>query len=848
MPRKPPPGLQSQLVDVPFPLEGMDITRAFMRQRQLTCVQAMNVRAFEPGTDRARGGSRPGLVKYAVGPVAAIQDITVFVSEGAVAGGIVAAGPGIPGTSTNTVVVANPGSQLTTVGGTVSLNNSATDTISSPAFVWTAQGLPAGLAINASSGKITGTTSVVQSCTVVITATDHQGSFGTATFTWIVATSVSARTQYIAFASGGNVNVVNGTGYTQIGTGISASAAVVFAAPLQQQLFYCDGLSYKFFAPWANNIQTLTPVQGVLPVDSAGNTCTLIETWNGRLVLSGLLKDPANWFMSAQLNPFNFDYSPPTQVATQAVAGNDSPAGTLGDTVRCLVPYNDQILVFGCSHSIWQLTGDPMNGGQLTVVSKQLGMQWGRPYCIDPLGQVYFVGSDRGIYKLVPGSLPVWMSQPISRLLQNLAPYNPQAPANNQVIFRLVWDMYNRGLWVFATPLAAGATPTHFFWEERTNAWWPQQFANSSHDPLSAIAAGLDAADQQVLLLGGRDGTIRYFSDTAPNDDGTAITSSAMIGPIGTKRQLDNAEGILFKRAIVTLGDDSGQVNWSLYSGPTVETALNAIKPAASGTWLPGRNPVIEARSAGFYHYLLLATSFPWTVERITAEVATLGRIWQRSLMAPPTQAVATATISATPNPVTNPAGAPVTVTWDSSGGVSATLNGRPVALNGSQTFAQTLTTTYTLVVTGGAGGLVSASAFVPVAPAALSLTMSPPVIPFFGAPMTFTLASTNGVSATWSLTNANGFQWSSYAVPLNGSWLELRIVPNEGPFPLTATVTITGAPGTPAATISIQLPFGSQALIVQSKPGEGWIKRSRRIVKRRGGTFGPVGASFGGG
>jgi hypothetical protein len=61
MPRKPP---TEAYVDVPFPVNGVDQSAGYQDQRPLTTRTGQNVRAFEPGTGRARGGSRPGLRQY----------------------------------------------------------------------------------------------------------------------------------------------------------------------------------------------------------------------------------------------------------------------------------------------------------------------------------------------------------------------------------------------------------------------------------------------------------------------------------------------------------------------------------------------------------------------------------------------------------------------------------------------------------------------------------------------------------------------------------------------------------------------------------------------------------------
>lgn len=51
-------------VDMPFPLKGLNVSTEYDLQPGMTSPEALNVRAFEPETARARGGQRPGLVRY----------------------------------------------------------------------------------------------------------------------------------------------------------------------------------------------------------------------------------------------------------------------------------------------------------------------------------------------------------------------------------------------------------------------------------------------------------------------------------------------------------------------------------------------------------------------------------------------------------------------------------------------------------------------------------------------------------------------------------------------------------------------------------------------------------------
>jgi endo-1,4-beta-xylanase len=88
---------------------------------------------------------------------------------------------------TNTVTVTNPGAQSATVGTASSLQVHATDSAAGQTLTYSATGLPAGLAINAASGLISGTPTAAASSTVAVTVRDGTGATGTASFAWTVS-------------------------------------------------------------------------------------------------------------------------------------------------------------------------------------------------------------------------------------------------------------------------------------------------------------------------------------------------------------------------------------------------------------------------------------------------------------------------------------------------------------------------------------------------------------------------------------------------------------------------------------------------------------------------------------
>lgn len=414
----------------------------------------------------------------------------------------------------------------------------------------------------------------------------------------------------------------DGSDATEIASAfVRQTSPVVFSAQNGAYVYYVDGTRYKRYDAYNNVTEDWTASSGSLPSDVNLETARLIETWHGRTVLAGLRSDPQNWFMSAVNDPRDWNYSPTSTSESQAVAGNNSPAGKVGDAITSLVPYSDDVLLIGGDHSIYAITGDPMAGGRIDLISESIGMAWGRPYCKDPAGVLWFFSSRCGIYRMVPGQLLERVSQPID---EKLAAINL---ATN--IVRMAWDDRQQGLHVFIAPLAAPGATTHYWFDARNKAWFPDVFADTDHDPKAVYVFDADDPNDRVLVLGSWDGYLRTFGADAQDDDGTPIDSYVLLGPL--QASLDGTFMLRSFEAI--LAKDSADLDWGAMIANTCEQALVAAQKP-KGTLTKGRNTWRAVRRSGRAGYLRLGykkKAAGWTFERLTADLYLYGQQRRRA-------------------------------------------------------------------------------------------------------------------------------------------------------------------------------------------------------------------------
>lgn len=612
--------MPARRIDIQFPLKGLDEAQAFVRQRggqsgTHTTAKCENVVAFDPSTGRNRGAARAGTSKY----------------------------------STARIEGSSPGQCLVHVIGNVEDNSRVTGTNSSPSrdVRITSSGevlvLGAGTAI-ASGQRATTLVGVAGGTVAVITPsginTVISGENALSPTPKVIF--AEAFFQDIYFCDGANYKYYdvssnqvldwvakNGGSMPSRESSVKQLSNATNSAPITVTITghgFLDGDQVTISGVVGNSAANgtwlidnvtqdtfeLVGSVGNLPYFGggscsrvSGSRCALIAVWGGRIVMSGLATDPNNIFMSAVGDAFNWDYSPAVQTVQQAVAGNiTSGYGKNPDIVTALIPYTDDKLIIGGSHSIRMFLGNPAEGGVNVSVTDITGVAFGKAWCQSAEGVIYFFGSRGGIFRISPdGGLPSRLTaMSIDERLADIDLSN--------TIVTLEWDDRAIAVRVYLTP-TDGSAARHFVWDVRNEAWWPFSYSDGNHNPFSVhTLSGATKADRSILEYG-QDGYIRKVDVDSPTDDGAPIQSHVYLGPFS---------GWLIQELVATLSESSNPVTWAVCTASSLEKSLTS-PPRASGRFTAGNRGSQWPRAFIENGYLRLSATGPWAMERLAATV-----------------------------------------------------------------------------------------------------------------------------------------------------------------------------------------------------------------------------------
>ena len=359
--------------------------------------------------------------------------------------------------------------------------------------------------------------------------------------------------------------------------------------------------------------------------------------YRGRAVISGNPEYPYQWYMSRQANPWDFAYV--ANDAQTPVKGGNSDAGEIGDIVTALIPYKDDYLVFGCSTSVWFLTGDPAEGGSLNELDLTVGIFGANSWCWDGDGNLYFWGTN-GVYKTAIPGRPLCISE-----IRLPSLINDETANSSTHRITMVYGRKRAGILICITKLSDG-TNSNYWLDLRTNGFFPETYPEECS---SYSAFYYDASDTTYrdLLIGCKDGYIRKFDSSAKEDDigGTneAIDSYVKFGPIPMSSssfltgKLTELFAILAGGAPGGSQSDSDDLTFKVFVADDAETIIEKLSadttPNISGVFsAPGRRKGSTVRKGvrGVYMGIKIGNATAaetWALEQLIYQVKDSGRV-----------------------------------------------------------------------------------------------------------------------------------------------------------------------------------------------------------------------------
>lgn len=673
------PAGDNKTIKIPFPTGGIDVSQGLFNQRPGTSPFAVNVRGYD-ATGRLRGGSRSGINPFlGIGSTAQvagfnrIQSLSCIVTANAEAtfSGIssqvsirkfyseVDSPPTrdspvtfqpfnwFPGTSPTITAVTAPVVGTPDDGGTgmgtatFKISTDGTTVTVVATFVSAGFPPPAGMDYFYSGpAKVQTLTqsnviffnpalsTISSSWTVVSGGFIAQYVFnvfftavGTQPFqlseSGRIVTAVASSQGIVAFADAGNDVWTLATNSSSTTPPLSATN-LNFGAASNGKLWMVDGIDYRVFDPETGVISDWVASAGSLPVDADGLGARGIEAWRGRIVLFAVPGNPYDWYMAELGDPTNLDYAPldppagPGPTPTDAVSSQTGPQGQVGDIMTGFIPFNDDVAFMACSHTLYLLQGDPQDNGQISLITDAIGLAFGRAWCKGPDGTVYFFSNRCGLYSLTPGQQPQRISQSIDPLVRDIN------TGLNRVT--MMWNETFQGVQVWITPIQAPGAATHLFFEQRTGAWWQEEYEETLHNPLCACQFDGNNPEDRCVLIGSWDGVVRLLDQNAVTDDGRPIQSNVVFPPILSP----GLDDVALDEIQAVMGEGSSDVTWNVLVGRTAEEALKA-GVAETGIFEAGRNATAYVGRRDHALYVQFLSQAMWRFDEMRAVVRSGG-------------------------------------------------------------------------------------------------------------------------------------------------------------------------------------------------------------------------------
>ena len=188
----------------------------------------------------------------------------------------------------------------------------------------------------------------------------------------------------------------------------------------------------------------------------------------------------------------------------------------------------------------------------------------------------------------------------------------------------LVWNDVEQGLHVIQIPrFYHGVDLTSWFWDRRHNAWFEDDFTTASKQCTAAAILDGDKFSDRSVVFGCEDGFVRKGDRRRDDDDGDAIFSRVLIGPLTDESSSSNFR---FSQVQVELASEQAGADYAVF---TSRVADKQGAPVFTGSLQAGPNGIIQHTLRGGSAWVRLRNGVNderWALESVSMAMYPAGR------------------------------------------------------------------------------------------------------------------------------------------------------------------------------------------------------------------------------
>ncbi len=338
--------------------------------------------------------------------------------------------------------------------------------------------------------------------------------------------------------------------------------------------------------PYSATNRVDTNTKGTPPVG-----CHLICEYRDRLVVAG---NPSHqWYMTRRGDPFDWNYGANEGDSGRAFSGTVGDTGKLPKSITALIPFRDDSMLIATADEIYAMRGDPGFGGDILPVSLAAGIVSAQAWCIDPFGALYFVGRG-GMFRMMPNGLV----EPVSKRAIPTELTNMNA---DDFKIMMAYDVERNCVLLFVSAFASTKKTYHWRFDPGTEAFWPFTLSHN-YEPYIISQSRGTVLPKTVVLMGGQNGLVRFFSRQRRLDVADAFNWQLIFGPIRGASSI-GGDSILAEIS-ASLPQLAENASLTIYAGNTPQESIptyNSVQTAGkfTATVAAGFNTGIHPRVRG---------------------------------------------------------------------------------------------------------------------------------------------------------------------------------------------------------------------------------------------------------